>query len=324
MPRAIAGAGMGGGKSPFLGWRRWDGRESFFQPLYIREFYRAYPCEKPEFPYLSNKSWPEHSDWLLWVENALHQIEQKQFEKVVLARCLEIESSSPIDPFHLCSSAIALGRYTFLLQVTPDVAFVGSSPECLYRRQGRHIFCDALAGTRPFEDRLELLESNKDLRECTIVKEQILEAITPLCRGKPTASAFSLKNSDRLCHLRSQISGELLDHVEDNDILNALHPTPAVGGHPRKAALDYLASSEPFSRGLYASPIGYKTEKSAEFAVGIRSCLIRKEKAYLFAGAGIVEGSDPQKEWEETEQKLGFWKSCFRPPRTVYEDVLSR
>jgi menaquinone-specific isochorismate synthase len=94
-------------------------------------------------------------------------------------------------------------------------------------------------------------------------------------------------------------------------VLRALNPTPAVGGHPKKGALEEIRSIETFDRGWYAGPVGWIGADGAEFAVGIRSGLVRGRRLTLFSGAGIVEGSVPEAEWAEIEQKIGDFTGVF-------------
>jgi menaquinone-specific isochorismate synthase len=230
---------------------------------------------------------------------------------VVLARRVEIDCSSTIDPIDLCRSIDSPGRTIFIIQPTAQSAFLGASPEILYQRQGRSIACDALAGTRPIHRKDELLQSEKDLHEFRIVRNRIVDALSDLCQMSPTSSPHTIRSTPQVGHLYSQINAILKDRITDDALLNALHPTPAVGGHPTREALSFIRKREPFERGLYAAPIGWMSRAKAEFAVGIRSCLIQKKRAYLYAGTGIVEGSDPKLEWDETEHKLSEWKRIF-------------
>jgi menaquinone-specific isochorismate synthase len=94
-------------------------------------------------------------------------------------------------------------------------------------------------------------------------------------------------------------------------VLRALHPTPAVGGYPRGEALEEIQALEPFDRGWYAGPVGWIGAGGAEFAVGIRSGLVRGNRLTLFSGAGIVAGSVPESEWAEIEQKIGDFTRMF-------------
>ncbi len=109
---------------------------------------------------------------------------------------------------------------------------------------------------------------------------------------------------NHLQHLYNQLTGQLKEHIDDGDIINELHPTPAVGGFPREAALEQIGWLEPFDRGWYAAPVGWISEDAAEFVVAIRSGLVAGQQLHLYSGAGIVEGSSPSKEWEEIENKI--------------------
>src|SRR5690606_30300440 len=104
---------------------------------------------------------------------------------------------------------------------------------------------------------------------------------------------------------------ELKDGVDDRMLLNALHPTPALGGWPKEKASAWQRENEPFVRGLYGAPIGVLSEERAEFAVAIRSALVIDSLARLYACTGIVAGSDPALEWDESEQKLLQWRPLF-------------
>lgn len=114
----------------------------------------------------------------------------------------------------------------------------------------------------------------------------------------------------RRMHLFAGMWGVLSDKVSDADLMRALHPTPAVGGVPTKVAMEAIAHHEPFDRGWYAGPVGWIGANASEFAVGIRSALVERNRIALYAGAGIVEGSTAEGEWEEIEQKISdFTKS---------------
>jgi menaquinone-specific isochorismate synthase len=252
---------------------------------------------------------PEPSSWNHLVEEALSLIRQGPLQKVVLARKKTVESATPFDPFALC--AALKGKTVFLIQEYPTRTFFGASPEMLYRRTRTQIECDALAGTRPLDAHAELLYSAKDQEEFFFVHNFLLEALHPFCSAPPRATPLSITSAATVCHLHTTISGTLRSDVTDRMLLLALHPTPAVGGFPRKEALQFLAQKEPFARGLYAAPIGWMNEMRAEFAVGIRSASVEHNLIHLYAGAGIVRDSDPMLEWKETEQKLALWNRFF-------------
>ena len=113
-------------------------------------------------------------------------------------------------------------------------------------------------------------------------------------------------------HLITRFQGQLKDGINDEDILQFLHPTPALGGTPRKEAMDMIRRLEGFSRGWYGAPIGYVGLDWAEFVVGIRSGLARGKNLSVFAGAGIVQGSEAAAEWDEVENKISNFIKIIR------------
>jgi menaquinone-specific isochorismate synthase len=270
------------------------------------------PLSPPPFHINRVRHVPSQEHWIQSIGEALSSIRQGALDKIVLARKVELECETAIDPIALCQEIDGPGRTVFLFQPSPACAFLGASPERLYRRIGNWIECDAMAGTCPKGEEAALLKSEKDALEFRIVKERLLETLAPFCRGALQASATSIRSTPAVSHLYSQITGELKEGVQDSDLLDALHPTAAVGGWPKSEALGRLLEVEPFARGLYAAPIGWQSPEEAEFAVALRSCLVQGSRASLFAGTGIVEGSDPLLEWEESRQKMADWNRCFK------------
>ena len=199
------------------------------------------------------------------------------------------------------------------------VAFLGASPERLFNREGNVIVSEAVAGTRPrglsSEDdeglREDLLHSAKDLSEHTYVRNGIGEALAPLCEELEIDGDIAEMKLARGRHLRSRVRGILKDGVTDAGLLEALHPTPAVGGYPRDGALAEIRDLEPFDRGLYAGPVGWIGAEASDFAVGIRSGLVRGRTLDLYSGAGIVDGSVPDEEWAEIENKISDFTGMF-------------
>jgi isochorismate synthase len=190
--------------------------------------------------------------------------------------------------------------------------FLGASPERLFRVEERRIQTDSLAGTRALgrtteeTERLsgELLRSEKDRAEQDVVTRFLTDALLSYCEHVSADAEPSVIRTSALQHLHSRVSGDLRTGASLDDLLSALHPTPAVCGLPREAARSLIQNLEYTPRGLYAGAVGYVDIKSAEFAVAIRSALVRENRVHLFAGAGIVDGSDPASEWLETAHKL--------------------
>ncbi len=262
---------------------------------------------------------PGRRGWERNIGRALAAFAGGSLEKVVLARRVEFGFEEELDSLLLAESlaAVTPGCFHFYFEPEAGTSFVGASPERLFRREGSRILSEAVAGTRPRgasetsdeELRDELLHSKKDLSEHEYVRRSIRKTLESFCEEMEMEQCPSEMKLAQSRHLVSKIRGRLREGVTDADLLGALHPTPAVGGHPREEALELIHELEPFDRGWYAAPIGWVGTDGAEFAVGIRSGLVRERKLALFSGNGIVPGSDPAEEWVELEQKIsGFAK----------------
>ena len=172
---------------------------------------------------------------------------------------------------------------------------------------------EAVAGTRPRGDteaedealRRELLESAKERREHAFVEDAIRSDLEQVCTSVQRPNGTGELALARGRHLHSRLNGTLRPDTTTTDLLKVLHPTPAVGGVPTDDAVAAIRAQEPFDRGWYAGPVGWIGAEAAEFAVGLRAGLVEENQIALFSGAGIVDGSAPQREWEEIEQKIG-------------------
>lgn len=249
------------------------------------------------------------------VEKALALIGNERLRKVVVARCLDVDLPEELNPLHALNRLrIAYPScFTYSVANGRGQSMIGVSPERLARRSGSRLDTEALAGSAPrgtsaSEDAAlagELLRSVKDNWEHQLVIDSISRRLAGLgvsCEVMPAPDLLQLANVQ---HLRTAVAGEIPEGIHLLDILGALHPTPAVGGTPREAAAAAIRELEPFPRGLYAGGVGWVDSRGdGDFTVAIRSTLIDRAKARVFAGAGIVEGSIPDREWNETEVKL--------------------
>jgi len=271
------------------------------------------PEERPRI--VSRQDQPDGSNWRSLVSKALDCFEQHQLEKVVLARETRLECSKPINPWSLITRLqhVGNGVYHFCFQPEPGVAFVGASPERLYKRVSGYLQSEAIAGTRPrgrsdTSDAAlgeDLLHNEKELREHRFVRDNIRQAFESLCREVRDHGNLSLVRLRECQHLACSFEGILTNGHSDVDIMSALHPTPAVGGFPTQEAVAWIRANEPFERGWYAGPVGWIGYDSSEFAVAIRSALIDGTALSVYTGAGVVPGSDPAHEWQEIEDKIG-------------------
>ncbi len=257
---------------------------------------------------------PDRELWMQRVEDALASVREDRYEKIVLARRASLNFSEAIESGWLLSRLQAETTNAFLFCFQPDArhAFLGASPERLYRRDERRLRTEAIAGTRPRgatekddEDLgQDLLSDEKELREHRYVVDGITAALDPFVQDLAVDANPSLLKLTHAQHLISRFRAVLRDGVSDGDLLRALHPTPAVGGYPRAAAVADIPVLEGFDRGYFAAPVGWVEKNAAQFAVGIRSGLVEDCSLHLFSGAGIVEGSVPAQEWEEIENKI--------------------
>ena len=243
--------------------------------------------------------------WCTMVRDVLDSFSDT-LHKVVLARKQPVVSDSVINTVDVMSPLFKRNHstYNFCFEFLHGIAFVGSSPECLYKREFYTVYCEAVAGTCCVANGDHLSTSTKDLLEHSIVHEQILKDLTSLCSVVSVPRERETLDLSELKHLFSSFSGSLKRGITDSIILHALHPTAAVCGESRNQAMNKIVELESFSRGWYSGPVGWISSDSAEFAVAIRSALVSSNTISVFGGAGIVEQSVPKQEWDETEQKM--------------------
>ncbi len=277
--------------------------------------------EAPALPsLLYREDVPDAAGWDANIRTALDAFCHTRLSKVVLARRSTLGFSKAIDPMQVLQRLRdeAPNRFHFAFDYGGPV-FLGATPERLLKVEGRNVWSEAVAGTRPrgtsdadddnFRD--ELLHSEKDQREHEFVRLSIKDTLSRCCETLEIHKAATDLKLSQGRHLFSPGHGRLRPDVTPLDLVEALHPTPAVGGYPHAEARDMIAELEGFDRGWYAAPVGWISEDAAEFAVAIRSGLVRGKALDLFAGAGIVRGSDPDSEWQEIEQKISDFMRVF-------------
>lgn len=256
----------------------------------------------------------EYDSFIEKVIKALSKIRDNKLTKIVVAQALEIYSDSS---FNLIQSLQNLRYnhpdcYIFCISNNQEDYFVGASPERLLSIQDNQLVTDALAGSAPrgereYEDQIlgeKLLNSDKEKREHETVSDFIVEHLSQLDL-KPKKASLQLLKLRNIQHLWTPIYAHIPFNLKPLEIIAQLHPTPAVAGVPIDIACQEIKNYENFDRSLYAAPLGWiDCDHNCEFIVGIRSALIKNNKARLYAGAGIVAGSNPQQEL--TEIKLKF------------------
>jgi menaquinone-specific isochorismate synthase len=271
------------------------------------------PSDRPRF---AGASIPDVI-WLESVAAAIDRIEDGTISKVVLARDFALWSKRPFDPMHLVAR---LNRrfpecFTFLVD-----GLVGASPELLLRMTDRTVESQSLAGSArrsedPVEDERigkELLASDKDLREHESAAASVGRVLGEVCdrlERDPEPALLKLANVQ---HLATRFTGTLSRRKPILELIARLHPTAAVGGTPTDRAIELIRELEHMDRGRYAGPVGWlDSGGNGEFAIALRCAELSGARARLFAGAGIVAGSLPENELEETRIKLLAMQSAF-------------
>lgn len=249
------------------------------------------------------------------VEKGLQAIERSTVDKVVLARAVDVKANQAFHPLEILNTLRERypDCYAFSVANGRGQSFIGASPERLLRVKDGEVLTEALAGSArrgstAAEDSAlgnGLLRSEKDCHEQSLVLESIIRRLEGLGLDAASPTKPRLKRLQNVQHLHTPVKAKLTNGVGVFELLEALHPTPAVGGTPREEACSLIQSLETFDRGLYAGAIGWVGPNGdGEFSVSIRSALVDGDVARLYAGVGIVNGSDPAKEKQETDLKF--------------------
>lgn len=255
-------------------------------------------------------------DFAIWkrqIDDIREAIAGGTFEKIVAARRCEVEFERPVDDIELMARiGWEMGTVRFCFR-REGGAFLGASPETLFDKHGDVLLTEALAGTirslgsdapRLSGQSDQLLGSSKDLGEHAVVVREIRESLAPLSVEITIHDPPQIRRVREILHLNTAISATLHKLTHAADLLEALHPTPAVGGAPTREATKWIVEHEPHGRGWYAGTVGWiDTAGDATFAVAIRSGLISGTSAFIFTGAGIVHDSDAEAEYAETALK---------------------
>ncbi len=255
-----------------------------------------------------------HAQYRALVAQARDAVRAGAFAKLVVARSVRLASREPIDVTALLGALRRSHPSCTTFAVTRgDRSFIGASPERLVRLCGRRVSAEAVAGTAPRGRSPEedeqlgraLRESKKEQEEHAAVVHALRAALGPLCTALVVPEAPKLLRVEGIQHLETKIEGTLLGDRSLLELAGRLHPTPAVAGAPRDAALAWLAAHESLARGWYAGAVGYIDARGGgEVCAALRSGLVCGTDAHLYAGAGIVAASDPEAELVETRLKL--------------------
>ena len=255
---------------------------------------------------------PDADGWREQVESVVERIRTGDLRKVALATALRADLAGDVEGRNLLERLRQ--RYPecfrFLVEPTNDAAFLGATPERLATLRDDTVTTTALAGSvgrgdTPEEDAelaARLRESEKLRHEQRLVTEDVADRLADL--GDVTMGDREVRTLSNIQHLETPIEADVDEDTHVLDVVEALHPTPAVGGLPADAALDTIRETENFERGWYAAPVGwFDAAGDGTFGVGIRSAVAADRGVTLFAGNGIVADSDPEEEYEEIQLK---------------------
>ena len=247
--------------------------------------------------------------WAELVSGIQAEIKAGHAQKIVAARRVALDLDREILPelvlARLRADAPESTRFGFRVAGT---TFLGATPEQLVQKRGYELRTEAVAGSISADDHTaatRLLESGKDIREHEFVVSEILRLLGPLTCELSQAPNREVHRLRTVLHLRTPIHGKLRDMSHVLELVQRLHPTPAVAGVPTAAAIDFIAKHEPDPRGWYAGPVGwFDASGDGRFVVALRSGLVAHLRAELYAGAGVVQDSNAPSEFAETRWKL--------------------
>jgi isochorismate synthase len=254
-----------------------------------------------------------YDDWYKHVEAVRDAIRAGGFSKIVVARHCEVVLAQPVDDVDVLtqlSGEAGCTRYAFRAEAS---SFVGASPDVLVSKTGDEVATQALAGKLRFPGSelssfgaraLEALASEKDSTEHEFAVGEIRRSLAPLCDAIDVATRPNVSHIRSIRDLNTPIVAKLHKDVTIWDLLDVLHPAPAVGGFPKREAAAWIAAHEPVPRGWFTGTVGWQNAAGdGTFVVAIRCGLISARQASIFTGAGIVADSDPAAEYAETDLK---------------------
>jgi isochorismate synthase len=253
------------------------------------------------------------ADWEVYIGQIHHAIEHEGYLKIVAARRCDVTlpyASNDVDVINRLTTEPKCATYAFR---RAESSFVGASPELLFLKSGLELRTQALAGTARSSGRngrsrtlqpADLLGSPKDRSEHEFVVEAIRNALAPLCDDVSVQRDPEVLKLRNILHINTPFEARVRPTTHATDLIAALHPTPAVGGVPRRESQEWIVAHEKNERGWYTGPVGwFDSRGDAEFAVAIRCGVIAGNHAHLYTGAGVVLNSNHASEYAETALK---------------------
>jgi menaquinone-specific isochorismate synthase len=262
------------------------------------------------------------SAWKERVAEAIKRVGSSKVDKVVLARDLVATSTQDIQTIPILKKLAAEYPSTWTFAVD---GLVGATPELLLRLSRGMVTSRVLAGTIPKTGNDEkdlalaasLARSSKDLEEHEYAVRSVADALEPFCSSTNVPESPFVLHLANVMHLATDVTGALIEtkqRVDAFSLLQSLHPSAAVCGTPRNIAFDIITEIEGMNRGRYAGPVGWiDASGDGELGIALRSGQITDREIRIFAGCGIVAGSNPEKELEESNAKMIPMRSALGP-----------
>ena len=255
------------------------------------------------------------------VSEAIDMLHYGNLRKIVLARAVDEHLPNKADIPHILENlhkASDTWTFVYARQLKQGGTFLGATPELLFQHKENQVRTISLAGSRPrgatvADDQqlsAELMSSTKERKEHQLVVEHLADVLQDRCSQLDVPGAPQIRQLAKVQHLETPIIGTLHE-ANPFDLLAHLQPTPAISGLPTKIAMDYIRKREGLHRGLYTGAMGYITPQASRFIVPLRGGIVDGQQARLFAGAGIIETSDPDAEYAETETKLTAMRTAL-------------
>ncbi|HEY2422299.1 MAG TPA: isochorismate synthase [Neobacillus sp.] len=277
-------------------------------------FTSLHDCVQEKAPNLTETIEIDAEKWKKTVDEVVKDLKSGPLKKVVLARELRLLFDDDVAAEAVLYQLINQQHDSFIFAFESNGdCFIGASPERLVKKQGKDVFSTCLAGSIPRgnteeEDRLlgeQLLNDQKNLIEHGFVVEMIKEALAESCDELILSDKPQLMKKRDIQHLYTPVTGKCHQDTSLLLLVERLHPTPALGGLPKKEAVEKIRQVEGLDRGYYGGPLGWVDYNwNGEFAVSIRSGLIQGNEASLFSGCGVVADSNSESEYLETGLKF--------------------
>jgi isochorismate synthase len=276
------------------------------------------PPKEIEHPHHVELMSPESKDQFTdKVEQVLKHIAIGDAAKVVISRQLNVSADIEIDTRLLIAELLDSQPESYVFAVN---GFVGASPELLVEKFSRTIRCLPMAGTRRRHARrdeddadiADLRTNSKDRSEHKVVIDDIISKLSMRCSNVTSSSVPHVVRLPHVSHLATSVTATTTGNTDLNGLIEVLHPTPAVAGTPTDKAMKIISEIEGFNRGNYGAPVGWiDSSGDGQCAIALRCAKIEGSQAQLYAGVGIVEGSDPSQEWDETQAKFGVMRDAM-------------